>query len=58
MESRDRTREETEPLILRLPVKLLDKVDEIKEKGLYKNRQAVILEAIREKIKMEEEATA
>ena len=58
MESRDRTREETEPLILRLPVKLLDKVDEIKERGLYKNRQAVILEAIREKIKMEEEATA
>ena len=57
MESRDRTREETEPLILRLPVKLLDKVDEIKERGLYKNRQAVILEAIREKIKMEE-ATA
>ena len=54
MESRDRTREETEPLILRLPVKLLDKVDEIKEKGLYKNRQAVILEAIREKIKMED----
>ena len=53
MESRDRTREETEPLILRLPVKLLDKVDEIKEKGLYKNRQAVILEAIREKIKTE-----
>ena len=58
MESRDRTREETEPLILRLPVKLLDKVDEIKERGLYKNRQAVILEAIREKIKMEEEAVA
>ena len=54
MESRDRTREETEPLILRLPIKLLDKVDEIKEKGLYKNRQAVILEAIREKIKMED----
>ena len=57
MELRDSIREETEPLILRLPVKLLDKIDEIKEKGLYKNRQAVILEAIREKI-MTEEASA
>jgi len=48
MIAKDRKEPETEPIMIRVPVTLLGKVDQLKEKRFYKSRQEIFLEAIRD----------
>jgi hypothetical protein len=47
--------EETRPISIRLPVKILDKIDALKESGEYMTRSELIREAVRFWLRQREE---
>ncbi len=57
MLTNDRNELETHAILIRVPSKVIERIDEIREREFYKSRQEVILEAIRDFIK-NREATA